>query len=440
MGTQMQPIAVVLAGGSSHRFWPLGDKALVRLGELSLIERQLAELHAAGFREIVVVGNDTNVGALQTLLNDAPGSVTVLRQPNAGGMAAALGVAQSWLFARQQTNPLYVTHAHALESLELHRAVLQRWRREPTAGALVARRIPEGENFPGGYVRLSPDGAAVRISGIIEKPVLAEIPPERLATIVAHLHPDPLALSRAMDAAQRAAPDRDDVYEQALDQLFASLTYRVEEYLGPWVSLKYPWHLLDATAQFLAQLQDFRAPGVEISPGASLVGPVYLGPGARILWGAEVQGPTWIGAGSTIGQFASVRQAFIGERTVIGVRSEVNRSYIGDGTTMHAATVLDSVVASTAVGNQGANLSAGVITANLRLDHRPVRSMVEGALIETGRRKLGAMIGAGAFVSIQAGLMPGVKLGVRSIVDPGTIVDRDLADRARVGRSAARRS
>ncbi|MBK8022299.1 MAG: hypothetical protein IPK19_12930 [Chloroflexi bacterium] len=92
---------------------------------------------------------------------------------------------------------------------------------------------------------------------------------------------------------------------------------------------------------------------------------------------------------------------------------------------MHACRVLDSVFAPYV------NFSAGCTTANLRIDRGPVPSFVKGNKVNTGRDKLGAIVGRGAFLAVDVMTMPGVKVGERARVGPGTHVHQDLNDGVR---------
>jgi acetyltransferase-like isoleucine patch superfamily enzyme len=96
---------------------------------------------------------------------------------------------------------------------------------------------------------------------------------------------------------------------------------------------------------------------------------------------------------------------------------------------MHTAKALDTVVANGEDADETVNLSAGVITANLRTDAGHIRSVVKGERVDTGRTKLGAIIGPGAFIGIGAMLMPGVKIGARTIVGPTTLVHNDVPEK-----------
>jgi UDP-N-acetylglucosamine diphosphorylase / glucose-1-phosphate thymidylyltransferase / UDP-N-acetylgalactosamine diphosphorylase / glucosamine-1-phosphate N-acetyltransferase / galactosamine-1-phosphate N-acetyltransferase len=64
--------------------------------------------------------------------------------------------------------------------------------------------------------------------------------------------------------------------------------------------------------------------------------------------------------------------------------------------------------------------------ANLRFDDGPVKMTVKDKVVDTGRRKLGAILGDNVKTGVGALLMPGVKVGNNSWVGAGFIVERDL--------------
>ena len=106
-----------------------------------------------------------------------------------------------------------------------------------------------------------------------------------------------------------------------------------------------------------------------------------------------------------VGNNALVRQSMVLNHCNVGFTTEVARSYVSDHCDMHACRVLDSVFAP------DVNFSAGCTTANLRIDRGHVPSIVKGQKINSGRDKLGAIIGQGAFLSVDVMTMPGVKIG-----------------------------
>ena len=73
-------------------------------------------------------------------------------------------------------------------------------------------------------------------------------------------------------------------------------------------------------------------------------------------------------------------------------------------------------------------VGAGAVFANLRLDENEIYSVIKDTRIRTNRVKLGAIVGEGARIGIESQLMPGVKVGRKSVVGPGVILTNDLPD------------
>jgi bifunctional UDP-N-acetylglucosamine pyrophosphorylase/glucosamine-1-phosphate N-acetyltransferase len=92
-----------------------------------------------------------------------------------------------------------------------------------------------------------------------------------------------------------------------------------------------------------------------------------------------------------------------------------------DGVHMgHLSYVGDSVL------GEKCNLGAGTITGNYRLDAGSIKMMVKDEVVDSGRRKLGAVLGDNVKTGIGALLMPGVKVGCNSWIGPGVVVYRDV--------------
>jgi acetyltransferase-like isoleucine patch superfamily enzyme len=69
------------------------------------------------------------------------------------------------------------------------------------------------------------------------------------------------------------------------------------------------------------------------------------------------------------------------------------------------------------------------VTGNLRLGEENVRVAVDGQRVDTGRAKVGAMIGSRVRVGINVSLgQPGVRIGTNCAIGPGVLLMRDLPD------------
>ena len=88
----------------------------------------------------------------------------------------------------------------------------------------------------------------------------------------------------------------------------------------------------------------------------------------------------------------------------------------------HLSYVGDSVI------GEAVNFGAGTIISNFRHDGKNHRSMVAGELLDTGRRKFGAIVGDHVHTGIHTSIYPGRKLWPHTSTRPGEIVQHDLRE------------
>jgi NDP-sugar pyrophosphorylase family protein len=303
----------------------------------------------------------------------------------------------------------------------LHEAILSAYETGKADALLAAYRV--ATYFPGGYLRLGDGG---RIAAIVEKPGAGNEPSD-LVTLVAHLHCDPLSLLDAIENEYRAPVRTDDHYERAMAALMQQKIFMPVPYQGQWKAIKYPWHVLDAMEYFLGQIQGQTiATNARMADNALVSGPVIIEPNVRMFAGSCIVGPAYIGAGAIIGNNALVRDSMIGRNSVVGYSTEVARTYVGNDVWFHTNYIGDSVIDS------NVSFGSGGITANLRLDEQNIRSTVKGQRIDSGRAKLGAIVGSGARMGVNTLLMPGIKVGQGSFVGPGVVMNDDVQDHMQV--------
>ncbi|MEI6676920.1 MAG: hypothetical protein WCO57_17250, partial [Verrucomicrobiota bacterium] len=168
--------------------------------------------------------------------------------------------------------------------------------------------------------------------------------------------------------------------------------------------IRYPWDLLRANEGYVAGLLVSDIQG-EVHPSAVLEGIVHLGEGARILPGVFIEGNVVIGAKCRIGPNCYIRgNTSIGEACHIGQAVEIKNSLILSRTNIgHLSYVGDSVI------GEAVNFGAGTIVSNFRHDGKNHRSMVDGNLVDTGRRKFGTIIGDHVHTGIHTAIYPGRK-------------------------------
>jgi bifunctional UDP-N-acetylglucosamine pyrophosphorylase/glucosamine-1-phosphate N-acetyltransferase len=267
--------------------------------------------------------------------------------------------------------------------------------------------------FPGGYLRLRTDGS---VEGIDEKPGPGNEPSEYV-NIGGHYIADAKDFFIQL---KNTKSEKDDVYEKTLTELMKHNSFGVVSYEGKMASLKYPWHVLSITEQLLSTLQGHISKTASVDKTAKIDGNVFLSDGVRVFENAKITGPCYIGPNTIVGNGTMVRHSIIEHDSVLGYNSDIARSYIGSNTWLHSNYVGDSVIAS----NVG--FGSGAVTANLRLDEEIIQSRVKGEKISTNRNKLGAVIGEGVRIGVQVSTMPGIKIGARSVIGPGVVVNADI--------------
>src|SRR5207245_10536506 len=117
--------------------------------------------------------------------------------------------------------------------------------------------------------------------------------------------------------------------------------------------------------------------------------------------GCYLEGPVVIGEKSVVGPKAYLRPyTVVGEGAKVGAYCDVKNSILMDRAKVpHLSYVGDSVVGA------GCSLGAGTITANLRFDDASIVSMVKDRRVDTGRRKLGAILGDNVRTGINVSLL-----------------------------------
>ena len=185
--------------------------------------------------------------------------------------------------------------------------------------------------------------------------------------------------------------------------------------------IRFPWDLLRVNEMAIEKALDSGQPE-EPPSGTRVEGRLRLGPGTRLLPGVYVAGDVIVGENCTIGPNCYIRgRTSIGAGCRIGQVVEIKNSIILSGSTIgHLSYCGDSIVC------EDVNFGAGTIVANFRHDGRNHRSMVQGTLIDTGRRKFGTVIGDGVHTGIHTSIYPGRKLWPHTSTRPGEIVRYDL--------------
>lgn len=402
-------VALVLAGGDSTRLWPLRHKNFIRFSGKPLIYYSIFNLVKYGFNNILIVVNKEDQSQYLRLQDEFKTShIRVEPQTDPRGMAGAVISAEKYIYDR----PVLIIgpsdiHENIIFS-DLNKLI------KTNPDGILAGTVLE-KYFPGGYLTVK-DGL---VTGIVEKPNPEKLPSNIVNFVFDYFTRGELLLS----AVKRVKTQNDDLYEKGIESLIKKdLRFKYLPYRGYWGYLKYPWHVLSLTSYFLSLIKGKHVKKSVIDKNVQIEGDVYIEEGVRIMENVKIVGPAYIGKNTLVGQNCLIRESMIGSNCVVGFSSEITRSYIEGSCWFHNNYVGDSVLSN----NIG--MGAGAVTANFKLNERPIKSVIEGKIHNTERTKLGAVIGDNARIGVNASLMPGVKIGRNSIVGAGVILNQDLPD------------
>lgn len=177
-----------------------------------------------------------------------------------------------------------------------------------------------------------------------------------------------------------------------------------------------PWELLGEPLDALLEALPGSAIEIGLDPRVVLAGDrIAIGKGTRIAPGATLHGPLRIGRDCEIRAGAFLRGGvWLGDRAVVGANVEVKRAILLDGAKApHLNYVGDSIL------GRGVNLGAGTILSNFRHDGASISIPTPAGRVETGRRKLGALLGDGVETGCNAVLHPGTVVGAGTRIYPG---------------------
>jgi len=385
------------------------DKFLLDFLEKPLLEHQINAACQAGLSHFVIIGNPDNIQRIEQITNRIPGiEVDFAIQKKSLGIADALKSAEPFLHGQ-----FLIINPNDVFSSSAYTKILSETEKTSASSYIVGYQVQK--YFPGGYLQVNSQNELLHI---VEKPNPGE-EPSNLVNILIHCHTNSEELLHYIENVQTT---KDDVYECALDNMVkGGRKIKVVPYDNFWAPIKYPWHIFKAMEYFLDNAQPYIASSARISEKATIEGKVILSDNVKVLENAVIRGPVYIGANSIIGNNALVRDySHIGSNSVVGYCTEVKHSYIGDDCWFHSNYIGDSIV------DDNCSLGAGTILANFRLDEGNIQIKVGDNPVDTDYDKLGAIVGRGCRIGVNASLMPGVRVGPDTFVGPQVCLREDV--------------
>ena len=168
---------------------------------------------------------------------------------------------------------------------------------------------------------------------------------------------------------------------------------------------KYPFEVLSEIGDFILSLgkQLDKEVYEQVSEN------IWIAKDATVAASASITGPCIIDQGAEIRHCAFIRgKAIIGKKCVVGNSTELKNVILFDRVQVpHYNYVGDSILGFCS------HMGAGAITSNVKSDKRLVKIKGNGFVLETGLKKVGAMLG------------DNVEIGCGSVLNPGTVIGKN---------------
>jgi UDP-N-acetylglucosamine diphosphorylase/glucosamine-1-phosphate N-acetyltransferase len=405
--------AVVLAAGEGVRLQPITatrPKHLIKVGGKPILEYCLDALTSSGITEVIIVTHYMG-DAIRQYFGDGERldlKIAYVAQAEMLGTGNAVSAVEPYI-----DGDFVLIYGDLLFAPEAVANVVHLYEAEKPAAVMAVVSVEKPESY--GIVEIV---AGKTVKSIIEKPASGEASSNLANAGLYVFSKEIFDKIKQTKSSVRGEWELTDALSLLIKDEKTVLAAEISE--GDWIDIGRPWDLLEANSWALKRMEHKVYGTVE--NGAHLIGPVTVAETARIRSGAYIEGPSFIGEGSDIGPNCYIRPCTsIGKNVRVGNACEIKNSIIMDQTHIgHLSYVGDSILC------ERCNLAAGTITANLRLDDGPVKMLVKDKVVDTGRRKLGAILGDNVKTGINALLMPGVKVGANSWIGANFTVHRDL--------------
>ena len=393
--------AVILAAGQGVRLKPLTNtrpKVMLPVAGRPILWHVLQEAKKAGIKEAVIIVRYLSEQIKAYLNQHDPGiKLTFVKQGAENGTAAAL------LTAEDEINDTFVTLAgDIVTEADTIRSVIEAHKKGIT---LAVKKVSNPHDY--GVVELSGNSVSI----FEEKP---EHPKSDLANLSIY------CMEPTVFHDLKNIPPSPRGEQELVNLLIGARAVKTD---GFWMDIGYPWNLLDANAYLLDKL-DARTGDIENS---TINGKVIMEKGAKIL-DSYIEGNCYIGINSVVGPNAILKgDVALGEGCEVGGSTTVKNSILLDRVkAKHLSYIGDSVIGS------DVNIGSGTQMANFRFDEGHINVRTDRGWVNTGRNKLGAIVGDHTKFGVLSCTMPGKLIGENCWISSGVIVNRDIAPHTQV--------
>ncbi len=405
--------AVLLAAGEGVRLQPITStrpKHLIKVAGKPILQYCLDSVKNAGITEVVMVTHYMG-DSIKAYFGDGSQQglkISYVEQKEILGTGNAASVAEPYV-----DGEFVLIYGDLLFAPDAVKHAVDTYKKGKADAVMAVVPVDKPESY--GIIELF---EGKKVKRIVEKPAAGKAPSNLANAGVYVFSTQVFEKLRQVKKSVRGEWELTDALTMLATEGRAVLAAELAK--DDWFDVGRPWDLLDANVWALKRMKHEILGTVE--QGAHLIGPVTVAESARVRSGAYIEGPVFIDEEADVGPNCYIRSGTsLGKKVRIGNAVEIKNSLIMDGTHIgHLSYVGDSVI------GEKCNFGAGTITANLRFDDGCIKMVVKDKVVDTGRRKLGAILGDNVKTGIKSLFMPGVKVGANTWVGANFMVTSDL--------------
>ena len=201
-----------------------------------------------------------------------------------------------------------------------------------------------------------------------------------------------------------------------MEELKIKNLYNLDETIAKdiFAGKEYPWEVLPYIGEYIKELGSTLSTDEYDKVGED----IWIAKSAKVAKTAYINGPCIIGKNTEVRHCAFIRgNALVGEGCVVGNSTELKNVILFNNVQVpHYNYVGDSIL------GYKSHMGAGSITSNVKSDKTNVTIMIGDDKIETGLKKMGAMLGNYVEVGCNSVLNPGTVIGQHTNVYPLSMV------------------
>lgn len=409
--------AIILSAGEGSRMRPLTltkPKTMLPVAGKPIIQYNIESLKENGITDILLIVRYKEDMVKEYFGDGSEFGVNITYKTQKDFLGTANAVSYGDDFINQS---IIVLNGDIILDAEILQEIIEKYNHMDADTLMVLTEVEDPTAF--GVVEIEDDN----IKNIIEKPKLEDAPSNLVNAGIYIFNEDIFDKISMTELSERGEYEITDSLLHQINDGKRVIGHKTDK---DWIDVGRPWELLEVNEELIGELKT-QIKG-KIETGAHIDGEIYLDEGSIIRAGVYIEGNVYIGKNCDIGPNSYIRgNTYLGDNVSVGNAVEIKNSIIMENTNVsHLSYVGDSVIGS------NCNIAAGTNIANLRFDNATIKTKVKNEKIDSGRRKLGAIIGDSVKTGINSSLSPGVKVGYNSTIGSGVLIYDDVPSDTRV--------